>query len=95
MAGLKCDFKHGVSASADPVEIALQASHQAGRLRIMVENDVPDDGTETILRQGMGLGLRNVAERLRLRLQGEANVSFGLVTPRRFRVAIDLPWRSA
>ncbi|HPT48633.1 MAG TPA: histidine kinase [Accumulibacter sp.] len=88
-------IKHGVSASADPVEIALQASHQAGRLRIMVENDVPDDGTETILRQGMGLGLRNVAERLRLRLQGEANVSFGLVTPRRFRVAIDLPWRSA
>ena len=46
-------------------------------------------------RPGMGVGLRNVAERLRLRFQHEGRFLSGPVTPGRYRAFIDLPWRLA
>ena len=43
---------------------------------------------------GMGVGLRNVAERLRARFGGRGALVCGEAAPGRFRAAIDLPWVS-
>ncbi|QSA97791.1 sensor histidine kinase [Methylococcus sp. EFPC2] len=88
-------IKHGVGATSGPVEIVLSAYCNADRLRITVENDMPrDDATEN-RSPGMGVGLRNVEERLRARFQEEAHFSAGCISPSRYRVAMDLPWRQA
>lgn len=85
-------IKHGVSAMAGKVEIALQARRDAGRLQITVENDMPA-GTHGARRAGMGVGLRNVAERVRARFDGDGHFSSGPVSAGRFRASLDLPWR--
>jgi len=86
--------KHGVSATAGKVEIALSARRNADRLHVTIENDMPreHDGGKA---GGMGVGLRNVADRLRARFQGDGRFSSGPVAPGRYRASIDLPWRHA
>lgn len=86
-------IKHGVGATSGPVEIVLSASRIADRLHIAVENDMPRDDTERNRLPGMGVGLRNVEERLRARFQEEAHFSYGCISPGRYRVTMDLPWR--
>ncbi|WP_159289282.1 sensor histidine kinase [Methylosinus sporium] len=87
-------IKHGVGATVGKVEIALRARREANRLRVTVENDMPieDDGKKPA---GMGVGLRNVAERLHARFQGDSSFSSGPVAPGRYRAFIELPWRLA
>lgn len=86
-------IKHGVGATAGKVEIALRAERDADRLRVTIENDMPiDDGKKP---DGMGVGLRNVAERLNARFQGDGQFSSGTIAPGRYRASIDLPWRLA
>ncbi|MBR0781070.1 histidine kinase [Bradyrhizobium iriomotense] len=87
-------IKHGVGATVGKVEIALRARREADRLRVTVENDMPvrDEGVKPA---GMGVGLRNVAERLRARFQEEGSFSSGPAAPGRYRASIDLPWRLA
>lgn len=87
-------IKHGVGATVGKVEIALSARKQADRLRVTVENDMPLRA-EAIKPAGMGLGLRNVAERLRARFREDGQFLSGPVAPGRYRASIDLPWRQA
>lgn len=87
-------IKHGVGRLKGNVAISLRAHREADRLRIDIENDMPADDIRT-RPPGTGLGLRNVADRLRTRFQSEAILRSGLVDARRFRVSIELPWRPA
>lgn len=88
-------IKHGVGATSGAVEIHLRAHREAGRLHIVLENDMPLEPAATSPFRGMGIGLRNVAERLRVRFQEEAGFASGPVVPGRYRAAIDLPWTLA
>ncbi|BBE72129.1 sensor histidine kinase [Oharaeibacter diazotrophicus] len=85
--------KHGVGATAGSVEIALAARRSAGRLQLIVENDMPAAPCDAP--PGIGLGLRNVADRLAARFPGDAAFSAGPVAPGRWRAVVDLPWRAA
>lgn len=87
-------IKHGVGSTVGKVEIALSAKREADRLRVTVENDMPL-GEDAAKPAGMGLGLRNVAERLRARFREDGLFSSGPVAPGRYRASIDLPWRLA
>lgn len=49
----------------------------------------------TTMDDGMGGGLRNVAERLHARFQGNGQFSSGPIALGRCRASIDLPWRLA
>ncbi len=88
-------IKHGVGATVGPVEIALKAAREGDRLHITVENGMPTTLQGAHGRPGMGLGLRNVAERLHLRFQENGRFLSGPVAPGRYRAFIDLPWRLA
>jgi two-component system, LytTR family, sensor kinase len=85
-------IKHGVGAKSGQVEIALTAYREADRLHISLENDMPIDNVMTSPRLGMGVGLRNVAERLHVRFQENSHFSSGPVALGRYRVSIQLPW---
>jgi two-component system, LytTR family, sensor kinase len=86
-------IKHGVGATAGAVEIILSAVRADDRLHIAVENDMPHDDAPENRFPGMGVGLRNVEQRLRARFQDQASFSAGRVSSGRYRVALDLPWR--
>jgi sensor histidine kinase YesM len=86
-------IKHGVGATSGPVEIVLSAYRIADWLHIVVENDMPRGDIKGIRLPGMGVGLRNVEERLRARFQEQAHFSSGCISPGRYRVAMELPWR--
>lgn len=86
--------KHGVSATIGRVEIALRARREGDRLLVTVENDMPAQA-EGEPPEGMGLGLRNIAERLAARFQAAAQLTAGPVAPGRFRASLSLPWREA
>lgn len=88
-------IKHGVGATVGPVEVMLSAYREDNRLHVVVENDMPRDGAFANYRPGIGVGLRNVDERLRVRFQDDASFLAGRISPSRYRVAIILPWRSA
>lgn len=83
--------KHGVGATVGRVEIELKAVRESGRLRVTIENDMPLVTTQRPA--GMRVGLLNVAERLRVRFQGEGTLSSGQVAPGRYRACIELPWK--
>lgn len=85
--------KHGVGATAGAVEIALAARRAAGRLQLIVENDMPVGRGDAP--PGIGVGLRNVADRLAARFPGDAAFTAGPVAPGRWRAVVDLPWRAA
>ncbi|UZR28556.1 sensor histidine kinase [Methylococcus mesophilus] len=87
--------KHGVGATSGPVEIVLSAYRAADRLHIALENDMPHDDAKENRRPGMGVGLRNVEERLSARFQEDAHFSAGCIALGRYRVAMELPWRQA
>ncbi|WP_051911432.1 sensor histidine kinase [Methylomicrobium agile] len=88
-------IKHGIGTATGEVEILLKAYREADRLRVVVENDIPPCDTAGNRPPGMGVGLRNVAERLNARFQGDSQFSSGPVAPGRYRVSIDMPWRLA
>lgn len=88
-------IKHGVGATSGPVEILLGARRHGQRLHISVENDMPPDGSGKAAPTGMGIGLRNVAERLQLRFREDGRLSSGRVAAGRWRASIELPWRPA
>ena len=87
-------IKHGVGRSTGPVEIAVSATRRDEALEIVVENDVAaDDGRPRP--PGMGVGLKNVADRLRARFREQGSLSSEITADGRFRAAIALPWRPA
>ncbi len=86
-------IKHGVGAMTDKVSISLSARRETNRLLVIVENDMP---METVGPKpaGMGVGLKNVAERLRARFQDDGRFSAGLAAPGIYRATLDMPWRT-
>lgn len=86
-------IKHGVGAMTGKVNISLSARHETDRLLVIVENDMP---METIERKpaGMGVGLKNVAERLRVKFQDGGRFSAGLAAPGIYRATLEMPWRT-
>ncbi len=85
-------IKHGVGATSGPVEIVLTARRDGERLRLSVENDMPPEGDGSPPPVGMGIGLRNVTERLDLRFQGDGQLSSGPIAPGRWGATIEIPW---
>lgn len=85
-------IKHGVGATVGKVEIVLRVRGESDRLHITVENDM-SVGVQHPNSAGMGIGLCNVAERLRARFQENALISSGVICPGRYRTSINLPLR--
>ena len=88
-------IKHGVGSTGGRVEIALHAHRDANRLHLTVENDMPLPDARCPRPPGIGVGLKNVAERLRARFDEDGRLSSGPIAPGRYRASIDLPWRLA
>lgn len=86
-------IKHGVGAMTSEVCISLSAHREGDRLRVIVENDMPIElvGPKPA---GMGVGLKNVGERLRARFQEEGRFSAGPAGPGVYRATLDVPWRT-
>jgi len=89
-------IKHGVGVTEGRVEIVLEALRIGDRLRIVLENDMPTEpphGADSP--RGAGVGLRNVADRLRARFGEGGTLSSGPIAPGRYRATLELPWVSA
>lgn len=84
-------IKHGVGAATGQVNIALTASRQSDRLVLTVENDIPLHETHRNKPLGIGVGQRNVQERLQLRFQGNSRFYSGIVRPGRYKASIEMP----
>lgn len=83
--------KHGVGRSRARTRIGIRARRQGASLCIAVENDLQPG---VALATGLGIGLRNVAERLRVRFGDVAALRVDGGDASRFRVEITLPWRA-
>jgi LytS/YehU family sensor histidine kinase len=83
--------KYAVARSTAPVTLRISARREEDSLLLIVADDggdaepAPDGGTR--------IGLRNVAERLRLLFGAAASLSAGPRAPRGFEAAIRLPLR--
>ncbi|EYR80506.1 MULTISPECIES: sensor histidine kinase [unclassified Shinella] len=86
--------KHGVGPSRKHVAIVLEAKREGDHLVLSVENDLP---TEDMGRKppGMGIGLRNIRERLQARFGNRWRFSSGPVDGGRYLATITLPLRNA
>jgi len=84
-------IKHGVNITVGNVEITFCARRDENRLMITLENDTPK-APDPISVAGMGVGLRNVADRLRAAFDREGLLSAGPVAPGRYRVFLSIPW---
>ena len=79
--------RHGALAESGNTEILISVSQSAGRLTILVENDV-DESAPAMPRVGTGLGTSR--DRLRLMYGTAASLTAGAETGR-FRVQVQLP----
>lgn len=84
-------IKHGVGVATGQVEILLTAAQASDQLILTVENDIPVNNLNHNHPTGMGVGLRNVRERLQLRFQDNAQFSAGIIRLGRYRASIQLP----
>jgi two-component system, LytTR family, sensor kinase len=82
-------IKHGVARTTAPVMIAIKARASNGSLHLSVEND--STGTPDSSRNGSGVGLNNVCERLATRFNGSADCSYGPRPGGGFRVELTMP----
>lgn len=87
-------IKHGVGQIVGAAGIWLIARREGDKLRLLVENNIPIDAPSGT-NKGMGIGLRNVAERLRVRFAEEGHFSAGVVGPGLYRASLDIPWKAA
>lgn len=88
--------KYGVSASAAPVTIRLEAREEYGRLVITVADDAAErprakrsGGTKPA--GGFGIGLANVRDRLAARFGMESSVTSGPVEGGGYETEIRIP----
>lgn len=86
--------KHGVGRSSEPIGIRIIARRDAERLSILVENDV-QRGDGVIPPEGFGIGLRNVADRIRTRFGSEGSLTTTMSDSDVFLARVELPWRTA
>jgi hypothetical protein len=83
--------KYGVSRSRRPVTIAIRAASERDRLLLTVEDDGEPGSTGTEAGQGTGLGLRNVADRIAARFDGDGSCRVHSLAPGGFRVELTMP----
>lgn len=83
--------KYGVSASAAPVTVWIEAREEYGMLVLSVADDGP--GTRDARRRadGFGIGLANVRDRLAARFGAEASVTSGPVAGGGYQTQLRLP----
>lgn len=83
-------IKYGVSPGNRAVTVRIAAREEAGRLRLLVEDDggAPDRAAPG---EGTGIGLRNVRERLAARFGANAALVAGPRAEGGFRAEITLP----
>ena len=83
-------IKHGVATTSGPVTVALRASIASnGQVRIIVDDDAPK--AEGDQQPELGIGLRNVRERLRARFEETASLVVGTLPDGGFRAEILMP----
>ncbi len=87
-------IKHGVGQMTGPTCIVLTATREDDRLKLLVENDMPVDTPSQAIK-GIGIGLKNVSERLRARFADEGHFSAGVAGPGLYRASLDIPWKTA
>jgi hypothetical protein len=87
--------KHGVGATPGRVRISLHARRDGNRLHLWVENSTLQADAPTTKAPGLGVGLKNVAERLHTRFGKDGQFSAGLISPGRYRAVLELPLRLA
>lgn len=85
-------IKHGVGATTGPVAILIAANRIGDRLIVTIDNDMPAGLRPALTRPGAGIGLRNVAERIRTRFGDQGELTSGPIRPGRWRARVDLPW---
>lgn len=88
-------IKHGVGMASTKTNITLKAYREDNRLHICVENDIPPIDHLKSRPLGMGVGLKNVSERLNARFQGDSQFSANAVTPNLYRASFNIPWKIA
>jgi two-component system, LytTR family, sensor kinase len=80
--------KYGVAGSPPPTRIGIAAAQAQGKLRIEVTDNGTGSGPPAA---GAGIGLRHIAERLRLLYGGEAALVHGALPAGGYRVRLTLP----
>lgn len=84
--------KYGVAKALRPVTVRIAAHEEAGRLHIIVTDDGENGGAGDDDAGGsMGVGLRNVRDRLASRFGGAAKIAHGMLPEGGYRVALILP----
>lgn len=86
--------KHGVGRTPGPVAIDIRAESANEMLSVTIENDMVGDGKPSGV-DGIGIGLRNVAERIAARFPGLGGCVGDCVSPGRFRATLTLPLKLA
>lgn len=85
-------IKHGVARTPGRADLEIGAEvGPGGRLALWIENPVPAAPDGTGAPEGMGIGLRNVSDRLATRFPGDAACTARIVAPGRLRTQLDLP----
>jgi two-component system, LytTR family, sensor kinase len=85
--------KHGVGQLTGKARISLFARREADRLKLSVENDMPVQ-TMTHSLKGIGIGLKNVAERLSARFADDGHFTAGPAGAGLYRATLDIPWKT-
>lgn len=87
-------IKHGVGQSHAHTQISIRAQRQGERLSVTVDNSVQRGAPGAAPAAGLGIGLRNVAERIRMRFGEAGALRIDTTQATRFRVELTLPWRT-
>jgi len=83
--------KYGVSRSRRPVTITIRAASDRDRLLLTVEDDGEPGSTSAPPDPSTGLGLRNVADRIAARFDGDGSCRVHPLAPGGFRVELTMP----
>ena len=88
-------IRHGIAQLTTPGRLDIRIECAGDRLQIEVCNDGPRPQAGTSPADGAGIGLANVAERLRHLYGDEQQIEAGWDSDGRFHVRLDLPLRFA
>jgi LytS/YehU family sensor histidine kinase len=83
--------KYGVSRSRRPVTIGIRASERDGRLFLTVQDDGEPGSAGVVTDPGTGLGLRNVADRIAARFDGDGACRARVLDAGGFSVELVMP----